>query len=77
MWGDYPRFNPRRIKNAKKETVMSGEQSVAIPQAETAKRIKLANALLPTDFSPSSELAHCLMLSHWPGSIAARSMSSM
>jgi hypothetical protein len=38
-------------------TVMSSEECVAMPQAETAKRIRLANALLLTDFSSSSELA--------------------
>jgi nucleotide-binding universal stress UspA family protein len=38
-------------------TVMSSEECMAMPQAETAKRIRLANALLLTDFSSSSELA--------------------
>jgi len=38
-------------------TVMSGEESIIAPQPETTKRIRLANALLLTDFSPSSELA--------------------
>jgi nucleotide-binding universal stress UspA family protein len=46
-------------------TAMSGEKSVAMPQPE-AKRIRLANALLLTDFSPSSELAlpYAVALAH-------------
>ncbi len=39
------------------DSVISGEHSVAMPQAEKARSIRLANALLLTDFSPSSELA--------------------
>jgi nucleotide-binding universal stress UspA family protein len=38
-------------------TVVSGRESAATPQPETAKGIRLANALLLTDFSPSSERA--------------------
>jgi hypothetical protein len=35
-------------------TAMSGEESSVLPQPETGKHIRLANALLLTDFSPSS-----------------------
>jgi nucleotide-binding universal stress UspA family protein len=38
-------------------SVMSGEGSLAMAQPETAQRVRLANALLLTDFSPNSELA--------------------
>jgi nucleotide-binding universal stress UspA family protein len=38
-------------------TTVSGRKSVARPQGDTAKGISLANALLLTDFSTSSELA--------------------
>ena len=38
-------------------TVVSGDVPVAQPQPEAAKRIRLGNALLLTDFSASSELA--------------------
>jgi nucleotide-binding universal stress UspA family protein len=47
-------------------TVMSGEESSVLPKPETGKRIGLANALLLTDFSPSSELAlpYAVALAH-------------
>jgi nucleotide-binding universal stress UspA family protein len=38
-------------------SVMSGEGSLAMAQPATAQRVRLANALLLTDFSPNSELA--------------------
>ncbi len=38
-------------------TTVSSRKSVSRPQGDTAKGISLANALLLTDFSPSSELA--------------------
>jgi hypothetical protein len=40
-------------------TVMSCRESAAVPQHDLEKRTRLANALLLTDFSPSSELRSC------------------
>jgi hypothetical protein len=37
--------------------VMFSDEAVPVPQPEAAKRVRLAKALLLTDFSPSSELA--------------------
>lgn len=38
-------------------TIGSGEKSIPTPKTDSARRVSLANALLLTDFSPSSELA--------------------
>jgi nucleotide-binding universal stress UspA family protein len=47
-------------------TVMSCRESAAVPQRGLAKGTRLANALLLTDFSPSSELAlpYAVALAH-------------
>jgi len=47
-------------------TVMSGDESLVLPKSETDKHIRLANALLLTDFSSSSEpaLHYAVALAH-------------